>query len=227
MRALAAAAALVLVTAGMAAAQTPVANPTHTTGWNAMTFKKPTDAGAQAEADARSSTRVTQKDATERAFPQRITGTTTRRGSTWTSSRGEPLFSSLDKYDSGTGWPSFVRAAASQREPCHAQQTPSSCIERTEVRSKHADSHLGHVFDDRPSRPELRVLHELRGAPLHPRGAARRPRGTGSTCRCSRRQGSRRSSLPASRHSRPSSGEAPDEGFWPPGPIRLLNFPAR
>ncbi|HEU4400641.1 MAG TPA: bifunctional methionine sulfoxide reductase B/A protein [Candidatus Polarisedimenticolia bacterium] len=62
---------------------------------------------------------------------------------------GEPLFSSLDKYDSGTGWPSFTRPL----EPGNlATRTDRSLwASRTEVRSKHADSHLGHVFPDGPA----------------------------------------------------------------------------
>jgi methionine-R-sulfoxide reductase len=62
---------------------------------------------------------------------------------------GEPLFSSLDKFDSGTGWPSFTKpldpgAVATRKD--HLLVLP-----RTEVRSKRADSHLGHVFDDGPA----------------------------------------------------------------------------
>ena len=60
---------------------------------------------------------------------------------------GEPLFSSLDKYDSGTGWPSFTRPL----EPGNivTKEDRSLFSARTEVRSKHADSHLGHVFNNR------------------------------------------------------------------------------
>jgi methionine-R-sulfoxide reductase len=62
---------------------------------------------------------------------------------------GEPLFSSLDKYDSGTGWPSFTRPI----EPAHITTRTDHKLfsARTEVRSAKADSHLGHVFDDGPA----------------------------------------------------------------------------
>jgi len=62
---------------------------------------------------------------------------------------GEPLFSSLDKFESGTGWPSFTRPL----EPANVvtKTDRKFFMSRTEVRSKHADSHLGHVFDDGPA----------------------------------------------------------------------------
>jgi methionine-R-sulfoxide reductase len=61
---------------------------------------------------------------------------------------GEPLFSSLEKYDSGTGWPSFFKPL----EPANLtfKVDREMGMERTEVRSRNADSHLGHVFDDGP-----------------------------------------------------------------------------
>jgi peptide-methionine (R)-S-oxide reductase len=62
---------------------------------------------------------------------------------------GEPLFSSLDKYDSGTGWPSFTRPLEPANITTRSDRT--LWMIRTEVRSKHADSHLGHVFDDGPA----------------------------------------------------------------------------
>jgi peptide methionine sulfoxide reductase msrA/msrB len=67
---------------------------------------------------------------------------------------GEPLFSSLDKYDSGTGWPSFTRPLV--KENIVERTDRSWFVSRTEVRSKKADSHLGHVFEDGPPPTGLR-----------------------------------------------------------------------
>ncbi len=67
---------------------------------------------------------------------------------------GEPLFSSLDKYESGTGWPSFFKPL----EPGNLRTKTDRMLgfARTEVRSAHADSHLGHLFDDGPKPTGLR-----------------------------------------------------------------------
>ncbi len=62
---------------------------------------------------------------------------------------GEPLFTSLDKFDSGTGWPSFTKPISP--DSVTQRQDSSHGMERTEVRSKSSDSHLGHVFDDGPA----------------------------------------------------------------------------
>ena len=67
---------------------------------------------------------------------------------------GEPLFSSKDKFDSGTGWPSFVRPLVS--ENVIEVEDRSHGMVRVEVRSRHADSHLGHLFPDGPQPTGLR-----------------------------------------------------------------------
>lgn len=97
--------------------------------------------------------KVTQKDGTEPAF----------RNEFWNHKAegiyvdivsGEPLFSSTDKFDSGTGWPSFTRPLVV--ENIAKKQDRSFFMVRTEVRSKQGDSHLGHVFPDGPAPSGLR-----------------------------------------------------------------------
>ena len=96
---------------------------------------------------------VTQEDGTEPAF----------RNEYWNNHMpgisvdvvsGEPLFSSLDKFDSGTGWPSFTRPLVPANVTTKTDR--KFFMSRTEVRSKYADSHLGHVFDDGPRPTGLR-----------------------------------------------------------------------
>ena len=67
---------------------------------------------------------------------------------------GEPLFSSNDKYRSGTGWPSFTKPL--EADNIVMEEDKSWLIIRTELRSKHADSHLGHLFNDGPGPVGLR-----------------------------------------------------------------------
>jgi len=97
--------------------------------------------------------RVTQKEGTEPAFDN-VYWNNKRDGIYVDIVSGEPLFSSRDKYDSGTGWPSFTRPL----EPGNIveKQDKSLFTVRTEVRSRHADSHLGHVFTDGPAPTGLR-----------------------------------------------------------------------
>ena len=97
--------------------------------------------------------KVTQKEGTEPAF-QNEYWDNKKEGIYVDIVSGEPLFSSVDKYDSGTGWPSFTKPL----EPGNIveKQDRSLFMVRTEVRSKHADSHLGHVFPDGPKPTGLR-----------------------------------------------------------------------
>jgi peptide-methionine (R)-S-oxide reductase len=91
--------------------------------------------------------RITQQSGTERPF-QNAYWDHDEPGLYVDIVSGEPLFSSLDKFDSNCGWPSFTKPV----EPENVDERPdgSHGMERTEVRSTHGDSHLGHVFDDGP-----------------------------------------------------------------------------
>jgi peptide methionine sulfoxide reductase msrA/msrB len=91
---------------------------------------------------------VTQKDATEPPFDNAYWNNH-EAGIYVDVVSGEPLFSSLDKYESGTGWPSFSKPIESG--DVVTREDRKLWTVRTEVRSKHADSHLGHVFDDGPA----------------------------------------------------------------------------
>lgn len=97
--------------------------------------------------------KVTQQDGTEPAFSNEY----------WDNKRpgiyvdivsGEPLFSSIDKFESGTGWPSFTRPLVADN--IVEKRDKSLFMVRTEVRSRHGDSHLGHLFDDGPKPTGLR-----------------------------------------------------------------------
>ena len=96
---------------------------------------------------------VTQHEATERPFQNEFWDNH-KEGIYVDVVSGEPLFSSLDKFDSRTGWPSFTRPL----EAGNVEQKTDRALfmERTEVRSAHANSHLGHVFDDGPRPTGLR-----------------------------------------------------------------------
>src|ERR671924_121406 len=111
------------------------------------TFTKPSDAELRRTLSPLQY-EVTQHEGTERPFAN----------SYWNNKRpgiyvdvvsGEPLFSSLDKYDSGTGWPSFTKPLEDDNITTRTDR--KLFMTRTEVRSKHADSHLGLLFDDGPA----------------------------------------------------------------------------
>lgn len=91
--------------------------------------------------------RVTQEAATERPFTN-LYNAHKEAGLYVDVVSGEPLFTSLDKFDSHCGWPSFTRPV--QAEHVVEHRDDSHGMSRTEVRSRHGDSHLGHVFPDGP-----------------------------------------------------------------------------
>ena len=97
--------------------------------------------------------KVTQEDGTERAF-QNEYWDNKDEGIYVDIVSGEPLFSSNEKYRSGTGWPSFW--APLEKDNIVEKEDRTLFMKRTEVRSKHGDSHLGHVFPDGPRPTGLR-----------------------------------------------------------------------
>jgi len=115
-------------------------------------YKKPDDATLKKRLTSLQY-EVTQKNGTERPF-QNEYWDNHKEGIYVDIVSGEPLFSSLDKFESGTGWPSFTKPL----EPGNVveKQDRSFFMTRTEVRSKHGDSHLGHVFNDGPPPTGLR-----------------------------------------------------------------------
>jgi len=97
--------------------------------------------------------KVTQKEGTERPYKNEYNDNK-EEGIYVDIVSGEPLFSSTDKYDSGTGWPSFTKPIDSAFITEHEDR--KLFVTRTEVRSRYADSHLGHVFKDGPAPTGLR-----------------------------------------------------------------------
>jgi peptide methionine sulfoxide reductase msrA/msrB len=92
--------------------------------------------------------KVTQEEGTERPFDNEYWDNK-KEGLYVDVVSGEPLFSSRDKFDSGTGWPSFTKPV--ENENVLEREDGRLFMKRTEVRSRHGDSHLGHVFDDGPA----------------------------------------------------------------------------
>ena len=115
-------------------------------------FKKPDDAELRAKLTPLQY-QVTQHEGTERAF-QNEYWDNHEHGIYVDVVSGEPLFSSLDKFDSGTGWPSFTKPLV--EDNVRTKTDRSLLMTRTEVRSKNGDSHLGHLFPDGPAPTGMR-----------------------------------------------------------------------
>jgi len=133
--------------AGTPPASTAIAPAPRWDGGDMKTYTKPSDEEIKKRLTPQQY-QVTQREGTEPAF----------RNEYWDNHQpgiyvdvvsGEPLFSSVDKFESGTGWPSFTRPLESGNVTTREDRT--LWMKRTEARSKHADSHLGHVFDDGPA----------------------------------------------------------------------------
>lgn len=144
---------LALVAALAVGASVNAAESAKAKGWVAQNFRKPADAELRKRLTPLQY-EVTQKEGTERPFANEYNDNK-RPGIYVDVVSGEPLFSSLDKYDSGTGWPSFTKPLEK------ANVKPNSGLLLRgflgiEVRSVHADSHLGHVFSDGPRPTGLR-----------------------------------------------------------------------
>ena len=135
---------------GVAAAQSPVRTAKGV--YRVTDFRKPDDAELRKELTPLQY-KVTQHEGTEAPF-QNEYWDNHEPGIYVDVVSGEPLFSSLDKFESGTGWPSFTRPL----EPANVKTKTDRqfLMTRTEVRSAHADSHLGHLFDDGPKPTGMR-----------------------------------------------------------------------
>ncbi|MDH3254161.1 MAG: peptide-methionine (R)-S-oxide reductase MsrB [Acidobacteriota bacterium] len=140
--------ALILITAalGIRAAILPAAAGDGDGEGSARVYKRPSDEELRQRLTPLQ-WKVTQEDGTERAFENEYWDNK-EPGIYVDRVSGEPLFSSNEKYRSGTGWPSFW--APLKKENIVEKEDRKLFMSRTEVRSKHGDSHLGHVFPDGP-----------------------------------------------------------------------------
>jgi methionine-R-sulfoxide reductase len=138
--------AMIALIAGLALATAAQGqNAARQKGWVVSNFRKPSDEDLKKKLTPLQY-QVTQKEGTERAFSNEYWNKH-EKGIYVDVVSGEPLFSSLDKYESGTGWPSFTKPL----ERANVKTGKFQFLQGgSEVRSAHADSHLGHVFSDGP-----------------------------------------------------------------------------
>ncbi|MBC7713189.1 MAG: peptide-methionine (R)-S-oxide reductase MsrB [Rhizobacter sp.] len=128
-----------------------IMNATNSFAWDASHFKKPTDTELKKKLTPIQYD-VTQHEGTERPFGNEFHDSK-KEGIYVDIVSGEPLFSSKEKFDSGTGWPSFYQPLVKGNI---VEKKSGMLDDRTEVRSKYGNSHLGHVFDDGPKPTGLR-----------------------------------------------------------------------
>jgi methionine-R-sulfoxide reductase len=222
---------------GLALASAPAAAQSHAKGWNPMEFKKPSDAELRRSLTPEQY-QITQHEGTERPF----------HNTYWDNHRpgiyvdvvsGEPLFSSLDKFESGTGWPSFTRPLAP--ENVHDKKDRSLGMARTEVRSVHANSRPGHVFVAGP--PTECAIHDsaalrfipvdarrtrVRAIPAPVQGSRRgldAPVTTGRTALGASRAGVVSALVFLGMHRRVRSASPPLRWAKPTRPLRRCGFP--
>jgi methionine-R-sulfoxide reductase len=129
-----------------------IMGPTFAKGFDPEKFKKPSETELKKMLSGEQYD-VTQEEGTERPF-KNMYNDNIKEGIYVDIVSGEPLFSSLDKFDSGTGWPSFTKPI--DPKFISTKEDKGLFSVRTEVRSKYADSHLGHVFKDGPRPTGLR-----------------------------------------------------------------------
>ena len=145
--------AIVLVLAAATPKPSAAPQPQHpTTKGGSMSYTKPSDSELKKRLTPMQY-RVTQDDGTEPPF-QNEYWNNHKPGIYVDVVTGEPLFSSLDKFESGTGWPSFTKPLDAANVV--TKEDRKFFMSRTEVRSKHGNSHLGHVFPDGPAPTGLR-----------------------------------------------------------------------
>ncbi len=142
----------------------------HANAWEAKDYKKPSTQELKSKLSSMQFD-VTQKEGTEPPYKNEYWNNHDE-GIYVDIVSGEPLFSSKDKYDSGTGWPSFTQPL--KKESITTKEDHQFGSTRTEVRSRLSDSHLGHVFDDGPKPSGLRYCMNSASLKFIPKNALKK-----------------------------------------------------